>query len=195
MIQQFDLQVLSPSPCRAVRGAEQDLSGSLTVWSLCTDTYLVSSSHPISLEGLSLTDSAEGGPCSELSWVGVLIFLFVSPDCSKVKAGAEITPWAAWPIPLPGFSSASESILLLQELLVHPQRRIQAQHRPLIPTLLNVTLSSPLHINNWRRHSRTPLLVIPFPFAAMNINFSQACQSWREEFHPAVCRPQTISPP
>lgn len=71
----------------AVRGAEQDFSRSLTAWSVCSDTNLVSSSHSIPLEGLTLTDSgAEGGPCSELSWVGVLIFLFVSPDCGKVKA-------------------------------------------------------------------------------------------------------------
>lgn len=45
------------------------------------------SAVPIPLEGLILTDScAEGGPCSELSWVGVLILLFVSLDCSKVEA-------------------------------------------------------------------------------------------------------------
>lgn len=72
----------------------------LSVCYLCALTPTLSA-VPIPLEGLTLTDSssAEGGLCSELSWEGVLIFLFVSPDCGKVKA-AEITPSALWPIPL-----------------------------------------------------------------------------------------------
>lgn len=72
----------------AVHGAEQDLSRSLTAWSVCPDTFLVSASHPTSLEGPTLTDSGvEKGPCSELSWVWVLIFPFVSPGCGEVEAG------------------------------------------------------------------------------------------------------------
>lgn len=84
----------------AVHGAEQDFSRSLTVWSVCSDTYLVSGSHPISLEGLTLTDrDAEGGPCSELSWVGLLIFLFVSLTVARWRL-AEMTPLALGPFPL-----------------------------------------------------------------------------------------------
>lgn len=49
---------------------------------------------------------------------------------------------------------------------------------------------SPLHCTSITRpwHCRTPLLVVPFPFAAMNINFWMTCHSCQHkgEFHSAT---------
>ncbi len=147
---------------------------------MCSDTYLVSGSHPIPLEGLTLTDSgAEGGPCSELSRVGLSIFLFVSPDCSEVEA--------SWNDSLSSkaYSSHLPSVPYKDKLYCSPflyvpghlLQSIQAGQRPLILLLLNVTLSPPPHINNWPWHCRTPLLVVLFSFAAMNINLWTTCHS------------------
>lgn len=182
-------QVLCLCLSGAVCGAEQHFNCSLTVWSVCSDTYLVSSSYSIPLEGLTVTDSgAEGGPCSELSWVGVLIFLFVSPDCGKLEASwnNSLSSLAQssflWDNQLPSVPYKEQLYCsLLLYVPGHLLQSIQAGQRPLILTLLNVTLSPPLHINNWRWHCRTPLLVVPLPFAAMNIHFGTTCHSCQDK--------------
>lgn len=107
-------------------------------------------------------------------------FSCLSPLTAARRRLAEMIPSALRPIPLSSPQFPVKTTVYYSLILYVPDhllQSIQAGQRLFILLLLNVALSPPLHIDNWPWHCRRPLLVVPFPFAAMNTNFWTTCHT------------------
>lgn len=151
--------VLYLCPSEAVRGVEQDFSLSLTVWSVCPDTYLVSGSHSVPLWQIAALREALVVNCPEWKyWFSCLSLLAVAR-----WTVAEMTPLALGPFSListkfPMKTSYTAAWFYTCQGICW--KSIQAGQRPFILAPLNVNFFPTLHINNWPWHCRTPILVV-----------------------------------